>query len=134
MSAIRAKSIALTRYLEDLLVSSSENAEKDDIEPFKIITPSNPAERGAQLSLQLNPGLLEGVMKLLEDAGLVVDERKPDVIRVAPAPLYNTYTEVWDFVRVFQSACQRIQTEQRASSKDVSASSRNDQKGWSLVK
>lgn len=134
MSAIRAKSIVLTRYLEDLLAPFSENAEKDDIKLFKIITPSNPAERGAQLSLQLNPGLLEGVMKLLADAGLVVDERKPDVIRVAPAPLYNTYTEVWDFVRVFRSACQRIQTEQRASGKDVSASLGNDQKGWSLVK
>lgn len=121
MSAIRAKSIAITRYLEDLLLApSSSNAEQDDNSPFKIITPSNPAERGAQLSLQLNPGLLEGVMKLLEDAGLVVDERKPDVIRVAPAPLYNTYSEVWDFVQVFRGACQKVQTERVDGDKDVS--------------
>lgn len=118
ISAIRAKSITLTTYLEDLLLApSSANAEKDDIQPFKIITPSDPAQRGAQLSLQLNPGLLEGVLKLLEDAGLIVDERKPDVIRVAPAPLYNTYTEVWDFVHIFRAACQRVRTEQAHGAK-----------------
>ena len=122
MSAIRAKSVALTRYLEDLLAPSLVKGEKDDIGLFKIITPSNPVERGAQLSLQLKPGLLEGVMKLLEDAGLVVDERKPDVIRVAPTPLYNTFTEVWDFVQVFRGACQRVQTEQKSGGKEISAS------------
>lgn len=135
MSAIRAKSVALTGYLEYLLLApSSANAEKNDVKTFKIITPSNPAKRGAQLSLQLNHGLLEGVMKLLEDAGVVVDERKPDVIRVAPAPLYNTYSEVWDFVKIFRGACQRVQAEQVDSADRVSEFSSANAKGWSLVK
>ncbi|MCJ1463697.1 Kynureninase (L-kynurenine hydrolase) [Pseudocyphellaria aurata] len=135
MSAIRAKSVALTKYLEDLLQEpSSANAEKDDTKPFKIITPSSPSERGAQLSVQLNPGLLEGVLKLLEDAGAVVDERKPDVIRVAPAPVYNTFSEVWDFVRIFRDACQKAQTEQIDGVKNVSAFQGQDEKGWSMVK
>ena len=134
MSAIRAKSVALTGYLEDLLLApSSANAEKDDDKLFKILTPSDPAKRGAQLSVRLNPGLLAGVMKVLEDAGLVVDERKPDVIRVAPAPLYNTYSEVWDFVRIFRGACHRAQAERIGGGQDVSGSRRNDEKGWSRV-
>lgn len=73
-------------------------------------------------------------MKLLEDAGVVVDERKPDVIRVAPAPLYNTYAEVWDFVKIFRGACQRVQAEQIDSEENVSEFSSANEKGWSLVK
>ena len=113
MSAIRSKSIKLTKYLENLLLEPlSKNAKVEICKAYKIITPPNPAERGAQLSLQLSPGLLEGVMKTLEEAGVVVDERKPDVIRVAPAPLYNTYTEIWEFVRIFKDACLKVQMQQ----------------------
>lgn len=102
MADIRKRSLALTGYLEHLLltypVDSSER-------PFTIITPSNPAERGAQLSLRLEPGLLDSVLESLEEHAIVVDERKPDVIRVAPAPLYNTYVDVWEFCQVFLNAC-----------------------------
>lgn len=98
MTDIRRRSLALTGYLEDLLLASPEK-------PFTIITPSNPAERGAQLSLRLKPGLLDSVLHALEEHAIVVDERKPDVIRVAPAPLYNTYAEVWEFCQVFLRAC-----------------------------
>lgn len=84
--------------------------------------------------MQLNPGLLEGVLKLLEDAGAVIDERKPDVIRVAPAPLYNTYSEVWDFAQIFRDACRKAQTEQIDGGKNVSAFRGQDEKGWSMVK
>lgn len=103
MASIRAQSMALTGYLEDLLLATSQE------ESYKIITPPNPVERGAQLSLRLKPGLLVGVMKYLEDSGVVVDERKPDVIRVAPAPLYNSFCDVWDFVHVFKEACKATQ-------------------------
>jgi kynureninase len=41
---------------------------------------------------------------MLEEAGIVADKRKPDVIRVAPVPLYNTYEEVWNFVQIFKVA------------------------------
>lgn len=99
MKEIRQKSLNLTGYLEHLLLIPEDK-------PFTLITPSNLAERGAQLSLRLNPGLLDQVLHHLEDNGVVVDERKPDVIRIAPAPLYNTYTEVWEFCQIFLQACQ----------------------------
>jgi len=43
-------------------------------------------------------------MQELEDAGVVVDQRQPDVVRVAPVPLYNSFEDVWAFVRVFGRA------------------------------
>jgi kynureninase len=48
-------------------------------------------------------------MEILEEEGVVVDERRPDVIRVAPAPLYNSYADVHRFVMVFQEACKKAQ-------------------------
>ena len=62
-----------------------------------MLTPPDPKARGAQLSLKLTPGLLEVAMRELQRAGVVVDERKPDVVRVAPAPLYNGFVDVWRF-------------------------------------
>ncbi|KAE8380715.1 pyridoxal phosphate-dependent transferase [Aspergillus bertholletiae] len=112
MAEIRKKSLDLTGYLEHLLLKYPIDAAPED-KPFSIITPSNPAERGAQLSLRLGPGLLDSVLEALEDNGVVIDERKPDVIRVAPAPLYNTYTDVWQFCRIFLDACQKAARAQK---------------------
>jgi kynureninase len=106
MAEIRQKSLNLTGYLEHLLLKYPLDAVPED-KPFIIITPSNPAERGAQLSLRLEPGLLDTILEVLEENGIVVDERKPDVIRVAPAPLYNTYADVWQFCQVFLDACRK---------------------------
>lgn len=126
MSAIRTKSISLTKYLEDQLLqpqqqqqtspttgtstgdTSGANPRQPPSYYYTIITPLNPSERGAQLSIRLKPGLLVGVLKALKDKGIVVDARKPDVIRVAPAPLYNTYSEVWEFARIFRDVCWRV--------------------------
>jgi len=104
MSALRKKSLDLTKYLEDLLTQILSDSEFKS-SPFTVITPQNPEERGAQLSIRLQPGLLDSVLDYLSDNGVVVDERKPDVIRVAPAPLYNTYEDVWKFCQVFSDAC-----------------------------
>lgn len=104
MHEIRKKSLNITGYLEHLLLKYPLDASPED-KPFTLITPSNPAERGAQLSLRLEPGLLDHVLRHLEENGVVIDERKPDVIRVAPAPLYNTYTDVWEFWQIFLQAC-----------------------------
>jgi kynureninase len=104
MAAIRKKSVELTGYLEHLLLKYPLDAPPED-KPYTIITPSNPEERGAQLSLRLHPGLLDTVLEVLEKNGVVVDERKPDVIRVAPAPLYNTFAVVWEFHQIFLQAC-----------------------------
>ena len=102
MPAIRKKSLELTGYLEQLLLSYP--ADGSGNRPFSIITPSDPAQRGAQLSLRLAPGLVEGVFSRLQASGIIIDERKPDVIRVAPSPLYNSFCEVWEFVQVLFEA------------------------------
>jgi kynureninase len=100
VSELRKKSLELTTFLETLF---NEMPAKDK-ELFRIITPSDPNQRGAQLSVMLSNGLLHTVMKELEARGVIVDERKPDVIRVAPAPLYNTFEDCVDFVDAFSAA------------------------------
>ncbi|KAK3692197.1 pyridoxal phosphate-dependent transferase [Podospora appendiculata] len=97
---LRKKSLKLTGFLEELLNGMSE----EDRAMFRIITPSDPDQRGAQLSILLEEGLLGGVMTELEKRSVIVDERKPDVIRVAPAPLYNTFGECVAFVEAFSKA------------------------------
>ena len=97
---LREKSLKLTAFLEELLNGMSE----DDKKLFRIITPSDADQRGAQLSILLGEGLLEIIMKELEARAVIVDERKPDVIRVAPAPLYNTFDDVARFVEAFSAA------------------------------
>lgn len=135
MASIRAKSIALTAYLEELLLDppSAISSQVKDL-PYRIITPTNPHERGAQLSLRLNPGLLENVMRALENAGVVVDERKPDVVRVAPAPLYNTFREVWEFVNIFIVACSKAQAGLIDGTPEAIALQGQDTKGWAAIK
>jgi len=100
MDALREKSLKLTGYLEELLLRKNGEGKK----LYSIITPKDPHQRGAQLSVLLEEGLLDAVMVVFEREGVVVDERKPDVIRVAPAPLYNNFTDVWDFVKVLERA------------------------------
>lgn len=92
MDAPRGKSIRLTSYLEFLL---NQNASKR----FTVITPKSPHERGCQLSI-----LAHEHPKRLHDeliaADVKCDFREPNVIRVAPTPLYNTFHEVWRFARI----------------------------------
>ncbi|KAL2134042.1 hypothetical protein VTI74DRAFT_1153 [Chaetomium olivicolor] len=98
---LREKSVRLTAFLQDLLLNAVGDEERG---LFRIITPSDPAQRGAQLSLMLQEGLLETVMRELERRAVIVDERKPDVIRVAPTPLYNTFEDCVKFVEAFGEA------------------------------
>ncbi|WP_304156633.1 kynureninase [Mesonia mobilis] len=87
---IRAKSVKITNYLEYLL----KEIEGDQIE---IITPQNPEERGCQLSIKVknaNKALFDKLMA----AGVISDWREPNVIRVAPAPLYNSFEDVYKMV------------------------------------
>ena len=132
MTAIRRKSVALTGFLADLLLQVQDKPLSAN--SYSIITPLDAAQRGAQLSVRLKPGLLEGVLKALEGAGVVVDERKPDVIRVAPAPLYNTFTEVWDFVRIFQAACKQSEAGRVEGEEDTVALQGRQDKGWNTIK
>ena len=135
MPALRLKSVMLTNYLEELLSrGSSRSAAEGMDESYRVITPSDCAERGAQLSIRLKPGLLEGVMVELEEQGVVVDERKPDVVRVAPAPLYNTFSDVWNFVAIFEVACIKADRRKKNNGGAWGALGGTEAKGWSLIK
>ncbi|EXJ81033.1 kynureninase 1 [Capronia epimyces CBS 606.96] len=103
MEQLRERSVRLTLYLEQLLDAMA--LRKPGV--FDIITPRNPRARGAQLSIRLAPGLLDTVLEHLEREGVVVDERKPDVIRVAPAPLYNSFTDVLRFSQILEAALEK---------------------------
>jgi kynureninase len=92
MDALRAKSSRLTGYLEFLL---NETASKK----FTIITPKSPDERGCQLSILAHEHAKELHNELVA-VGVKCDFREPNVIRVAPTPLYNTFHEVWRFARI----------------------------------
>ena len=130
MAAVQRKSRALTGYLADLLLLPPNESTLD---LYRIITPLDPDQRGAQLSVRLKPGLLNGVMKALEENGVVVDERQPDVIRVAPAPLYNTFTEVWEFVKIFRAACGDAQQGRVRNAADAIGLKGQQAKGWNTI-
>ncbi|KAG8530005.1 uncharacterized protein KY384_005487 [Bacidia gigantensis] len=107
VDALRQKSIKLTAYLEQMLLESpfAKALGDQDGLPYEILTPSASEARGAQLSVRLLPNMLEDIMADLEYNGVVVDERKPDVVRVAPAPMYNSFKDVWNFAQIFINAC-----------------------------
>jgi len=101
MDALIAKRVDLTNYLEFMINDLSQR--KGELCSFEIITPKNPAERGAQLSI-----LLHGMGKTLFDKitkmGVIADWREPNVIRIAPVPLYNSYEDVYHFSECLENA------------------------------
>ncbi|KAG8626218.1 hypothetical protein KVT40_005163 [Elsinoe batatas] len=134
MAELRKKSLVLTQYLQDLLFSLANNQGDNGQKNFEIITPLYPEQRGAQLSIRLSPGLLDGVMHVLEEQGVVVDERRPDVIRVAPAPLYNTAEDCLRFVDVFGEALQKVKVGKIGKDGGTMVEGGKEAKGWSEVK
>ena len=89
---LREKSIRLTNYLEFLIKNTLDSK-------IKIITPPTEKNRGCQLSLRMiDP--IDNIMDTLHKNGVTADWREPDVIRVAPVPLYNTFHEVWEFSNI----------------------------------
>lgn len=93
MAGLRAKSLALTAYLEAMLRASPAGSR------VRVLTPRDPIQRGAQLSLAIH-GATRDVVKSMLAKGVYCDFREPNVIRVAPAPLYNSFSDVWHLVRV----------------------------------
>ena len=93
MGALRAKSEKLTGLLEALIL-----ARIGDV--LQVVTPSDPAQRGCQLSLRVIEGRERGreLFEYLMSIGIVGDWREPDVIRISPTPLYNRYMDVYRFV------------------------------------
>ena len=97
---LRSKSVKLTAYLADLL------AEIHD-ENIKIITPSDPTSRGCQLSIQMiKPD--KKLFNYLTENGVIADWREPDVIRVAPVPMYNSFEDVWQFCRILKDGLSHL--------------------------
>lgn len=94
MEKIRAKSLQLTGYLEYLI-------NQLDSRRISIVTPADPQARGAQLSLKVERDPMALAMRLLEQ-GVVCDVRQPNVIRLAPAPLYNSYADVYAAVEALR--------------------------------
>ena len=95
MEPLRAKSIQLTGYLEFMLEQAGSNR-------FTVITPRETSERGCQLSILAHEHPKELFAKL-EAADVRCDFREPNVIRAAPAPLYNTFHDVWRFAQILAS-------------------------------
>jgi kynureninase len=100
---LRAKSMRLTAYAERLL---HDRCGSD----VRVITPAAVDERGCQLSLRVAGGPRRGrrIFDALADHGVVCDWREPDIIRIAPVPLYNRFTDVFDLVEELVAALKAI--------------------------
>jgi kynureninase len=98
---LRAKSVSLTGYLEFLLKQALMDEKVSN--KFSIITPAESDRRGAQLSIRLAQSG-RALCERLAEEGIVGDWREPDTFRVAPVPLYNSYHDVFRFVRRFATA------------------------------
>lgn len=97
MAALRKKSVNLTGYLEFLVHEFS--AKK-----VRIATPSDAHRRGCQLSLEIAGSGGRAIFEFLQNGGAICDWREPNVIRVAPAPLYNSFMDVFRFAELLQEA------------------------------
>lgn len=94
MEELRKKSVELTAYLSFLL---------EDIThlDFEVITPKDPAQRGAQLSILFGADGRK-VFDILTDNGVIADWREPNVIRIAPVPMYNTFEDCYRFYEILK--------------------------------
>jgi kynureninase len=98
LARLREKSVALTGFMESLLVPG-----------LQLITPREPGARGCQLSLRITGASTRGksVFDFLTSRGVVCDWREPDVIRLAPVPLYNTFEDVFRLAEFLTVALQQ---------------------------
>ena len=104
LPVIRAKSELLTGYLEFLINAINL---KNGKELFKIITPKEPNKRGGQLSVVCT-GDAKGIFNYLTKNGVVGDWREPNVIRLSPVPLYNSFTDVFNAGRILAGSVENI--------------------------
>ena len=111
MEALTAKSRRLTGYLEFLI--ERFNQQQDQLH-IRIITPAAPEQRGCQLSLVVSgpaAGKGKAFFDLLTEGGLIADWREPDVIRVAPAPIYNSFTDCYRFYELLGQTVPQLAAE-----------------------
>ncbi len=98
MDALIQKRNTITDYLEFVLHQIDREVNGN----FEIITPSNPTERGCQLSVFLH-GEGRGLFDYLMKNGVIVDWREPNVIRLAPVPLYTSFEDIYHFGQILKS-------------------------------
>ena len=98
MKALRERSLRLTAYLEQLINTRLSGT-------LQIVTPADPRQRGCQLSIRVTGGHERGraLFEYLAANGVLGDWREPDVIRISPAPLYNTYNDVLRFAQAVEN-------------------------------
>lgn len=101
MDALIKKRTELTNYLEYLIDDLSER--KGNLCSFEIITPRDNARRGAQLSI-LAHGMGKALFDSITKMGVIADWREPNVIRIAPVPLYNSFEDAYKFVKCLEKA------------------------------
>lgn len=94
MKKLRQKSQLLTTYLEHLIKTVLK-------EKCQILTPLDISQRGCQLSIRTSMPIKE-VYQKLEDLGVDVDKREPDVLRISPVPLYNSFTDVFELIQILE--------------------------------
>ena len=92
MVGLRAKSEQLTGYLAFII----DTVAKETNTNLEVITPKDPAQRGAQLSVRAH-GKGRGLFDALTERGVIADWREPNVIRMAPVPMYNSFEDVYRF-------------------------------------
>jgi kynureninase len=95
MKSLVEKSKKLTGYLEFLLGEIRD-------ERISVITPADPKARGCQLSIRVKNSD-KNLFKAITDRGVIADWREPDVIRVAPVPLYNSFADVYKFAEILKN-------------------------------
>ncbi len=101
MAALRQKSEQLTGFAEFLIDSLNNKLQKNI---FNIITPRAVHQRGCQLSILSENIDGRAVFEFLKQHGVILDWRHPNVMRIAPVPLYNTFEEVFRFVTLLEDA------------------------------
>ncbi|MBL7827315.1 MAG: kynureninase [Saprospiraceae bacterium] len=97
MEALRKKSMQLTAFLEFILTSAGSHGHE-----FQIITPAEPSARGCQLSI-LTGSSGKDLFEYLNQNGVIADWREPNVIRLAPVPLYNSFEDVWQLGKLIEA-------------------------------
>ncbi|XP_076016210.1 kynureninase [Genypterus blacodes] len=104
MRELRRKSILLTGYLELMIRRLYTKDPKQPDKPYiHILTPSDPQQRGCQLSLMFSVPI-QNIFHELEKRGVFSDMREPNVLRIAPVPLYNSFSDVHRFIETLGAA------------------------------
>ena len=105
---LRTKSIQLTNYVDFCIAQINAQYPSNLPPPLQIITPNDTAQRGCQLSILTQPDYGRQLFDYLTQQGIIADWRQPNVIRVAPVPLYNTFADVYALANALQNGLRQF--------------------------